>query len=398
MVFEMVKIEKYDDLGNGISKINNKVCFVKRGLPLEEVEIKVIKDKKNYQEGIITKIIKANDNRVESICPFYNNCNGCNFLHATIEEEKNFKINRCKEFFNMFNNFYNTDDYYRNKIIMHFKNNLLGYYKENSHDIVEIDNCLIVNNRINQIIKLLKKYLSNEDIGKVLIRCNYKDEILISIDGIYKNINKLINEELINNIIENNKLVKGNDYFIEKILDYKFKVHYDAFFQVNRKGLEHLFNIIRDYINNKKINNVLDLYSGTSVLGIFISKYVKEVTSIEINKNACLDAKDNIKLNNINNLNIINGKVEDYINKFNNIDLIILDPARSGLDKKTIDYLNIIKSQYIIYISCNIHSLKRDIKLLNNYHIENINIVDMFRRTNNVETIMLMKLKEVINE
>ena len=388
----MVKIEKYDDLGNGITKINNKVCFVKRALPNEEIDIKIVKDKKNYLEGVIDKIIIPSNNRVKSICPFYNDCNGCNFLHTKVDEEKKFKIERCLNFFNMFNNFYETEDNYRNKIILHFNNNLIGYYKEQSHDIVEIDNCIIVNNKINEIIKILKKYLSNKDSGKVLIRCNYNEEILISIDGIYKRINSLIDNQLIDNILYNNKVLKGNDYFIEQVFNYKFMVHHDAFFQVNRKGLEQIFNIIELYLKDKKIDNALDLYSGTSVLGIFISKYVKEVTSIEKNKNATEDAKYNIKLNNINNLKVINGCVEDYIDKFNNIDLIILDPARSGLDKKTIEYLNIINSQYIIYISCNIHSLKRDLSLLkDNYDIENINIVDMFRRTNQCEVVMILE-------
>ena len=113
----MVKIEKYDDLGNGITKINNKVCFVKRALPNEEIDIKIIKDKKNYLEGVIDKIIIPSNNRVESICPFYNDCNGCNFLHTTVDEEKKFKIDRCLNFFNMFNNFYETENNYHNKII-----------------------------------------------------------------------------------------------------------------------------------------------------------------------------------------------------------------------------------------------------------------------------------------
>ena len=391
----MVKIEKYDDLGNGIATINNKICFVKRALPDEEVEIKIIKDKKDYQEGIIDKIIKKSVNRVESICPYYNECNGCNFLHTTIEEEKKFKIKRAKKFLNMINDFYETEDYYRNKIVLHFKNNLIGYYKEKSNDIVEIDSCLITNKKINRVIKILKDNLDFDDNGKVLIRCNYQEEILISIEGSYKNINIIIKNNIINNILYNNKILKGNDYFFEKILTYKFMVHYDAFFQVNRKGLEYIFYIIENYIKDKKIEKSLDLYSGTSVLGIFISKYVKEVTSIEINKNATDDAKKNIKLNNINNLEIINGKVEDYINKFHNIDLTILDPARNGLDKKTIEYLNLIKAKYLIYISCNIHSLKRDLGLLNNsYKITKINIINMFRRTNNVETVCLLSCKK----
>ena len=386
----MVKVEKYDDLGQGIVKINDKVCFVKRAIPNEDIKVKITKDKKNFSEGIITNIINKSKERVEPICPYYQECGGCDFLHTTEIEEKNFKINRCLNFFNKINNFYETEDRYRNKITLHFKDNKLGFYKEKSHDIIDINNCYLTNDKINNVIKTLRKNLNKDDFGTILIRCNNKLEILINIDGKYNNINKLI---IFDNLIYNDKVLKGNNYFIEEISKFKFKVNYKSFFQVNRKGLENIFKILENFLKDKNINTVLDLYSGTSVLGILCSNYVKKVISVEVNKNATNDANLNIKLNNINNLEIINGKVEDYIDQFKNIDLVIIDPARSGLDKKTINYLNNIKSKYIIYISCNIHSLKRDISLLNNYNIKEINVVNMFKRTNKVETIVIMELK-----
>lgn len=389
----MVKIEKYDDLGQGITKLNNKICFVKRGIPGEDVEVEITKEKKNYTEGKIKQIIKKSKERVEPICPFYSECGGCDFLHVYESEEKRYKIERCINYFGKIDNFYNTEDNYRNKITLHFKDNKIGFYKEKSHIIVEIDSCYLVNDKMNRIVYLLKKYLKNEDDGSIIIRCNNNLEIIVVIKGSYYNINKIKNEVIIDNLIYNDNLIKGNNYFIENIKQFKFKVHYNSFFQVNRKGLEYIFLILKDFFKDKKISTVLDLYSGTSVLGIFCANYVDKVISVETNRNATDNAKDNIKLNNINNLEIINGKVEDYIDNFSNIDLIIIDPARKGLDNKTIKHLNIIKAKYIIYISCNIHSLKRDLKMLDNYDINKIEIVDMFKRTKEVESIVLLKLK-----
>ncbi|MBR3660966.1 MAG: class I SAM-dependent RNA methyltransferase [Bacilli bacterium] len=390
-----VNISKYDDLGQGITKINDKVCFVKYGLPKEELDIKILKENKNYSKGIIEKIIRESEHRIEPVCKYYYKCGGCDFLHMNFEEEKKFKINRTKDLFGKIDKFYETKEYnYRNKIILHVKEGDLGFYKEKSNDLININYCYLANDKINEIIKLLK---ANKDInfnGEVLIRVNSLDELLISISGNYKYLNNLVNSILIDNLIYNDKILKGNDFFYEHINNFQFKVNYKSFFQVNIKGLESIFNSLTTFLRDKKINNALDLYSGTSVLGILISKYVDKVTSIEINSNATTDAKENIKLNKINNLKIINGKVEDYINNFSDIDLIIVDPARCGLAKKTIDYLTKFKPLYLIYISCNIDSLKRDLKILNNYYnLEKVEVVDMFPRTNNQETICFMKIK-----
>ena len=370
-----------------------KVCFVEKGIPNEVLNIKITSNKKDYSKGVIENIITKSEDRVNPICKYYNNCNGCQFLHLNESKEQEFKTLKAINYFNTCDNFYKTTDYnYRNKVTIHVKNGVIGYYKENSHDIININYCYLVNEKINLVIDILNNNIDNNFNGEIVIRENNNQEILLVINGNYKYLDKLLNNSLINNLIYNNKVLKGNDYFIENILNYKFKVHYNSFFQVNRLGLEKIINILDNTLKNKELNIVLDLYSGTSVLGIIISKYAKKVISIEENKYATSDALINKNLNNINNLEVINSKVEDYIDNFNNVDLILVDPARRGLDSKTICYLNKIKSKYLIYISCEMISLKRNLKELEKvYKKDKVYLVDMFPKTNKVETIMLLR-------
>ena len=230
--------------------------------------------------------------------------------------------------------------------------------------------------------------------GNILIRVSSALETLVSLDGNFIFIDFLKEEELIDNLIYNDKVIKGNNYFIDYVLDYQFKVSYKSFFQVNILGLVEIIKLLEEFLKDKKIKTSLDLYSGTSVLGIILSKYSNQVISVEENSFATRDAIYNLELNGINNLEVINSKVEKVINRFLNIDLIIIDPARRGLDEKTIAYLKKIKAKYLIYIACSMDSLKRDLVYLNDtYNLESLKLIEMFPRTNNVETIAFLKLK-----
>ena len=387
-----VNIIKFDHFGRGISKINDKIIFIEKALPNEIVDVKITKEKKNYLEGTIIKLIKESNSRVKPICPFYDKCGGCNFLHTTYDLEKEFKLNKGKELLGNINNFYETKELnYRNKVTLHVKNNKLGFYEEKSNKLIEIDYCYLLNDKINRVIKDLKKINLN-NIKEIIIKSN-QDKLLLDIDGNIDN-DSINNISYIDTIIANKKIVKGNG-FIEEVIDDKiFKITREAFFQVNKEGLENINKIIQDFLNNKKINNVLDLYSGTSLWGILVSDKVNDVTSIEINREACLSAKDNIKKNNIKNIKVINGDVAKFINKFKDIDLVIVDPPRSGLDKKTREYLKIINSKYIIYISCDMKTLQRDLnELKEKYDIISTNLVDMFKRTYHCESICLLERK-----
>ncbi len=387
-----VKVLKFDDLGNVIGKINDKVCFIEKGLPNEELEIEIIKDKKDYSKAVIKNIVKKNSNRIEPICKYYDKCSGCNLEHASLKLEQEFKINKAIDYFEISPKYYETIDYnYRNKVSLHVKEGNVGYYKEKTHDLIEINYCHLLSNKINLVIELFNKYKDKKFNGEILIRENSK-ETMVSIIGEYQFLDILKESSIITNLISNGKVIKGNDYFIESINEYKFKVNYNSFFQVNRLGLEKIISILKDFLKDKNLNTILDLYSGTSVLGIIMHEYAKKVISIEENKYATEDAKLNIKLNKIDNLEVINKKVEDCIDNFQDIDLVLVDPARRGLDIKSINYLNKLKSKYLIYISCEMISLKRDLAFLREtYEIKELYLVNMFPRTNKVETICILE-------
>lgn len=386
-----VKIEKLDHFGNGISRVNDKVIFVKRALPSEVIDVKVVDDRKKYSFGEIKKIINSNKDRINSICPYYDKCGGCNFLHCKKEVEHNFKKNKGSNLIFSELIFYSPAEFnYRNKVTLHGDGNKLGFYEESSNNIIDIDYCYLLDDKINNVIKTIKKYMKEYKcfIKEVMIRVG--DSLLLSIygdvdDEFIKNIS------FVDTIIINDVIVKGKGYVNKNILDFNFKISPNSFFQVNYKGLECIYEILRDNLNCH-YKKGLDLYSGTSVMGILISSFCDKVISVEINSSATSDALINIKNNNIENIEVINDKVENVIDKLNDIDLIIVDPPRSGLDKKTISYIKKINPKTLVYISCDMFTLKRDLDLLKEkYDLKKYYLVDMFPKTYHVESVCILE-------
>ena len=149
-----VKINKFDYFGRGISRVNDKVVFVKRSLPDEIIDIKITKENKKYDEAKINKIVISSPNRIESICPFYDKCGGCDFLHTNYETEKEFKINKAIELLGKCDNFYETKELnYRNKVVLHVNNGKIGLYEEKSNTLININYCFLLNDNINKVIK-----------------------------------------------------------------------------------------------------------------------------------------------------------------------------------------------------------------------------------------------------
>jgi len=390
-----VVINKLDHFGNGIGRINEKIIFVKRGLVGEIVDVNIIRDKKKFMEGEIHEVIKASPSRIKSVCPYYDKCGGCNFLHTTYAEEISFKKNKGIELLGNVNKFYETDKLnYRNKATLHIKGDKLGFYKEKTNDVIDINYCYLLNDKINFVIDKLNDYIkvNIHELKNVVIRTNGND-LLLDINGFVTD--DFFDEfEFVDTIIYNNEVVKGDGYLEYVIDNKKFIVNAKSFFQVNNNGLEAINKIIKEHLEKTKCHTVLDLYSGISTWGILVSDYAKKIVSIEENSFATHDALINKELNNLDNLEVINGRVEDYIDRFKNIDLVIIDPPRSGLDKKTKDYLKKIKSKSMIYISCDMVTLKRDLEELSDiYRTVDINLVDMFKKTYHVESVVLLELK-----
>ena len=397
-------IDRLDDYGRGITKLDDKTCFVSNALVGEEVNIEINNIKSKYIEANSKEVINKSPNRQAPKCPFYLTCGGCNIMHMNYDSQLEFKKNKVEGILHKFadidgvvKDIIPSDEFnYRNKVTLKVINNKLGYFKDKSNDLVAIDKCLLVSNKINEVINKLNSVNLN-NIDEVLIRSNYKDELLLCLIG--KNIEKeyyLNHLSDIDNIViidNNDKLIiKGNDYIIDKIDDMLFKVSVESFFQVNSIQVKNLYDKVLEYAKLTGKERVLDLYCGTGTIGMFLSKKAKYVYGIEINESAVKDANYNKKLNNINNIEFLCEDANKIKNNYKNIDLVVVDPPRSGLGENAIKTIIDINPKRIVYVSCDPVTLARDLKILQqNYLIKELIPVDMFPNTYHCESIAVIE-------
>ena len=393
----MIKIESLDHNGRGIARLNNKIVFVNNALPNEIVEIKTISEKKNYIEAEVVRYIEKSKDRIDSICPYYDKCGGCNLLHMDYKDQLKFKQNKIENIINKYlgkkvkiNDIVSSDNIfnYRNKVTFHV-NKKIGYFKDKTNDIVENENCPLASTQINNAIPYLNK-LDLNNINEIICRVG-SNELMIIIKS-----NKDINIEPIkgiaNSIYINDKLVYGNKFIYNNIGKYKYIISPNSFFQINNDVCKKLYDKID--IETKESKDVLDLYCGTGSIGLYINNN-KNIIGIEINEDAINNANTNKVINNIENINFICG---DSGKKSTNLkflpDSIIVDPPRNGLDNTTIRNILNMSPKKIIYVSCDPMTLVRDLKTLNNnYDIISVTPFDMFPQTKHVETVTILERK-----
>ena len=392
-----VEIVKLDDFGRGICFVNDKVTFVPNTLPGDIVNIRIVKEHKKYNEAILLDLVKPSSERIDASCPYFGICGGCSLQALSYEKGINYKKEKVINYFKKMGIsitpkvIVNDIHYnYRNKITLKVVNGVVGYYKLNSHSVVEVNNCMLAEECINDVISVVCGMgIIN---GEVIIRSNYKSEILIIINSKDKiNITNISNN--INGIILNDEVIYGNDYFYEEINNIKYKVSYKAFFQVNRNVASKMFKLVEKFIN---VNDcVLDLYSGVGTLGLSASKNAKSVVGVEVNKDAVDNANQNALINNLNNAKFIYSDASNIKNIDVSFNKLIVDPPRAGLSTEVIEFINKELPDEIIYISCDYHTQARDVKLLNNYEIVDSYVCDLFSYTYHVECICFLKKKMI---
>ena len=400
----MYSIEKLDNRGRGICYVNNKITFVPNTLPGEVVELEKIKEAKKYNEAKVRKYIKKSEKRIEGLCPYFGICGGCELLHSSYKDTLKYKKEKLESIINKYAHvkkdieIISSDNElnYRNKITLKVVNSKYGYYEDNTHFLVQIDHCLLAEEAINSFIKDIN-YLNIKN-GEVTIKSNYNKELLIWIkskDMVNPDIDYLKNRHKIVGIVLNDKSLVGDTLFVEMINKMLFQVSYDSFFQVNRSVCSKLFKLIEEEID--KDDTILDLYCGVGTLGIVATKKAKKAYGIEIVKNAILNAITNAKINKRDNIYYMLGDVSKNITKIkDDIDTIIVDPPRAGLDSITKQTIISFKAKKIIYVSCDPMTLARDLLDLQEvYDIKTIKGLDMFPYTHHVETVSVLCRKTI---
>ena len=394
-----IKIEKIVFGGEGLGYFNDFAVFVPMSVPGDTVEIEIISSKKTYARGLIRKIINPSPERIEDTSKIsFEDFYGCDFAMLKYENQLKYKKIMVEDVMKRLAGLDNfpiedvvpSDNiyHYRNKIIEPFSfydNKIItGFFKRKSHDIFEVEENILNSVLGNKIIKSLKELLNEYKIS-VYDEINHK--------GLLRNVmirTNSNNEAMLVLIINSNKVN-------EKIKDILLKFK-DKFSEIKSIYIS---------LNSKKVNTVI----GEKNILIYGAKTIKEningidfhisptsffQINIEIVKSASEDGEKTALENGINNIEFINGAVEDkldfLINNSKKIDTIIFDPPRKGLDSSIIDKVSDLNLQEIVYISCNPSTLARDIKLFKDkgYSLKTLKTVDMFPQTSHIECVALI--------
>lgn len=401
-----VVIDRLDHQGRGIGYIDGKIVFVPNALVGESVRIKIVRENKKFYEGIVIDYYSKSNERVNVECPYYEFCGGCDIMHMNYDFQHDYKINKVCDIIKKFVHDeikiseinYDNQFYYRNKATFHVKEGV-GYYKEKTYDLIDIDKCMISSLEINNVLSVLKK-MSLNNISQVVVRSSFYDKSIMVIFSVAGEVDKeyLIDslKDIVSSIYiksDKYKLIYGNEYIIDMIGDKKFVISPDSFFQVNTPMAYKLYSKVRDYAGNLDNSNVLDLYCGTGTIGLFVGG--KTIVGVEINESAIHDANVNKELNGISNCKFIcgdSGKVLKKLDK--NFDVVIVDPPRSGLSSLSIDEVISVGAKRVIYVSCDPVTLARDLNIFKEYYnIKEISLFEMFPNTHHVESVCLLEKK-----
>ncbi|MBN1053439.1 23S rRNA (uracil(1939)-C(5))-methyltransferase RlmD [Clostridium botulinum] len=432
--------------GEGVAKVEGYPVFIQGALQGEKVKTKIIKVKKNYAYGKIEKIINTSEDREEPKCSNYKRCGGCSIQHMTYKKQLDFKWERVKdciekigglskEIVNYPMGMESNPYRYRNKVQLPIGkvNNeiVIGFYAPRSHDIIDLDYCLIQDKVADDVANLTKQWIkrnniepatidgefnSNGILKHLMIRRGFKtDEVMVVLVATTSNIPKLDEFKYI--ILENIKGIKsivlninpkntnvilgeecitlyGEDTIKDYIGEFKFNISPLSFFQVNPIQTEILYNKALEYAGLTGNETVFDAYCGTGTITLFLSQKAKKVYGVEIIEPAIINAKENAKLNNVDNAEFFVGKSEEVIPNLISeglkADIIVVDPPRKGCDIKLLEAIGDVKPERVVYVSCDPSTLSRDLKILDEkgYKVVEIQPVDMFPQTSHIENVV----------
>jgi len=441
---------------NGMTEIKQIPVIVKGTLPGQKVRFQISKKRKGKYEARLLEVIERSElENAFPKCPHFGICGGCTFQTMTYDNQLSLKSKQVKSMFDEVCDNYIYEGIIGSPIVWEYRNKMefsfgdeekdgplsLGMHKKGSfYDIVTTDHCKIVNNDYNKILVLLLDYFKEKNVdfyhkmnhvgyvrhllirravktgemtinivtssqetdkeGNVISLDDITDRLLnLNLEGKIVGIVHIYNDSLAD-VVKSDKteILYGQDYFYEEILGLKFKISTFSFFQTNSLGAEVLYEKVREYVGDTNGKVIFDLYSGTGTITQMLAKVADRAVGVEIVEEAVEAAKENAKLNGLNNCEFIAGDVLKVIDELreDKPDLIVLDPPRDGIHPKALQKIIDFDVDKMVYISCKPTSLVRDLIVLQErgYRVERMCMIDLFSWSVHVECVVLMSRKD----
>jgi 23S rRNA (uracil1939-C5)-methyltransferase len=445
--------------GKAIAKQDDLVIFIQYAVPGDIVDIQLTKKKKNYAEGRVIKFHQYSNERCDAVCEHFGVCGGCKWQLLPYEKQLFYKQKQVQDNLTRIAKIKLPEIqhiigskqiyFYRNKLEFTFSNrkwlqsvdmseneknmNGLGFHIPGMFDkVLDINRCWLQADISNQIRNEIRSYafdnsltffdLRNQEglLRTLMIRNTTIGELMVVLVFFYED------KDVINNILTHIKnkfpqitsllyvvnskrndtitdqtinLFYGNDFIVEQMEDLRFKIGAKSFYQTNSHQAYELYKVVRNFAKLTDNELVYDLYTGTGTIANFVAKNAKRIIGIEYVPEAIEDAKENARINGIENTLFFAGDMKDVLNSsfietYGKPDVIITDPPRAGMHDDVIKTILFAQPQRIVYVSCNPATQARDLQLLDDkYSVTAIQPVDMFPHTHHVENVILLTIK-----
>jgi 23S rRNA (uracil1939-C5)-methyltransferase len=441
---EQIKVKCYgmDEEGKGIIKIDGQEIHVPNLIQGETARVEIMK-KRNFITAKVIRIEEKSENRVTPKCSYFNQCGGCQLQHLSNKGQKELKqktIEKLMKPYGKVNEILTMEEpyFYRNKIhstVAHDEKHKIvsGIYSENTHKVIPIEKCIIQDSRADEIIgsirDIMKTYKMkpyNEDTGEgflrhILVKTGFESNqvmvVLVVSSHVFPGKNNFVSTLVkkhpeITTIVMNvnnrktsvvlgneEKVLFGKGYIEDTLCGCIFQISPKSFYQINPLQTEILYGKAIEMAKLNKNQVILDAYCGIGTISLIVSSKVKNVIGVELNKDAVKDAIKNAKRNKVTNTFFYNDDAGNFMvdlaEKKQSVDIVFMDPPRSGSDEKFLSSLVRLAPKQVIYISCNPTTQERDLRYLtkHGYKVTEIQPVDMFPQTFHVETVVRLERK-----
>jgi len=448
--------------GKGIGKVDGMAVFVHGSMPGDEVRARIIKKKKNYREGKLLEILSPSPDRIEPKCMHANVCGGCSWQHVPYSNQLEYKTQQVKDHIRRIGGLdtpilpalrSDNEFHYRNK--MEYSISTRRWLTEaeiNSEEYVDdtafaaglhapgrfdkilnLNECFLQREESFQILDFVRNYCIEYGIEAfdtfaktgflrhIMIRdAFHTKDFMVNLvtfrdepDTMKKLADALLNKFPFITTITNNvndqisptsvgrfqHIIHGPGFIRDKIGEFEFKIHPNAFFQTNTSQAEKLYEVARNYADLEDGDIVYDLYCGVGTLSLYMSEKASKVLGIELIDVAVQNAKYNAKENNVENVSFIKGDMKDVFTKeiveeFGFPNVLITDPPRAGMHPDVVSRLCELKVPKLVYVSCDSSTMARDLKVLSEvYDVIEVQPVDMFPQTYHIEAVAKLRLK-----
>ena len=439
-----------------MARLDGLAVFVDQAIPRDRVTARIIRKKKNYAEARVMELLTPSPDRIQAPCMYSGTCGGCKWQFLTYSRQLEYKRQHVIESLERIGSLHGInvrptiaspqDFTYRNKMEFSCSDRewlmpddmakdkdvgiAIGLHVPGTfYKVLNIQHCLLQPKLGNKILADVRNYIkksaaavyglrthigfwrflmlrysvaNNQWMVNIVTAAEDRRQLQPLADQLMEKYPEIVS--VMNNITARKAAIttgeyeiclKGDSVITDKIGPFEFEISTNSFFQTNSKGAEKLYDVVKQYAGLSGDETVIDLYSGTGAIAIYLSNAARQVTGIDISSSAIADAVNNCRRNQISNCRFVQGDINSYRSAPGDPpDVMIIDPPRAGMHKKVVKQVLEIHPGRIVYVSCNPATLARDLALLQDrYRVFEVQPVDMFPHTYHIETVARLKLK-----